>query len=106
MTPPRTLPGRAQELARALGNRPLPLAVAGMALIALGLIAAMTDHLGTALAAILLVQGAVLAVLMLSHRTHRRDVRALHDRLDRSDARIIGDLARLRNVLTDLKDVE
>ncbi|MFI5429041.1 hypothetical protein [Aeromicrobium sp. UC242_57] len=74
-------------------------------LIAVGLVATATDHLGLALAAVLLVQGIILAALVLNRRGDARDLRALHDRLDRSDTRMIGDLARLRNALTDHKDV-
>lgn len=100
----------AKPWVRRVIDRPLILAVPAAALIVIGLLALMTDHDGLAIAMILLIQAIGLAALLLTSRRNAADVRALTTRLDSSDARIIGDIARLRQVLAeqhtaDQKDV-
>lgn len=102
--------GRAKPWARRVVDRPQLLAAPAVALVVIGLLATATDHYGLAISMVLLIQAIGLAALLLTSRRNTDDLRALTNRLDSSDARIIGDIARLREVLAephpaDQKDV-
>jgi hypothetical protein len=106
MTAPRTYLARAATLARGLPHRPLHLVAASAVLIVIGLLAVLTDHLGLAIAVVLVVQGLLVAGLRLDAHRQATGLDALHARLDRSDARVLGDIARLRQTLDHPEDQE
>lgn len=100
MTSPTSVPRRAVALARSSAVGPALVAAAAL-LVVLGLVATLTDHVRLAVAAILLVQGALLALFVVGRLRTAAAQLALQDRLDESDTRVLGDLARLRQVLLE-----
>ena len=100
MTSPISVPQRAAALARGRAAG-LAFVAAAALLVILGLVSLMTDHDRTAIASILLGQGAMIGLLVVGRIRTIAAQQALQDRLDQSNARILGDLARLRQVLLE-----
>lgn len=105
MTSVTSLPRRAVDLVRTAGT-PRLLLLGALALVAIGLLALATDHVRLAVAAVLLVQAALLALDLLGRRQVVASEESILRRIDQSDARVLLDVSRARQVLLDAADRE
>lgn len=78
----------------------LQVTAVGAAIAVLGAVAVMTGHTGTAVLMVLALQMLILAVVVHTSRRSAAAHEAVAQRLNHSDARIAGDIARLRLTLS------
>lgn len=94
------------RLPAALDRLFVPVVAVSAVLAVVGLVAAVTDHHGLALAIVILLQGCV----VLTVATHRLGVARLEQtlghRVDQASARLLADLARTRHALLPERDDE
>ena len=97
-----TLMRRADELVRRLVRSPAQalVAVAGV-LVVVGLVAAVASWWGLAVVTVLGVQSIVLVLLVWSRRQAAATDDAIRRRLDDSDRRVLGDVARARHAILE-----
>lgn len=97
-----TLTRRAEALARRVAGSPAhALLLAAAVLVVTGVVAAVASWFGLAIIALLGVQSIVLVLLLWSRRQAAAADDALRRRLDESDRRVLGDIARSRQAVLD-----
>lgn len=109
MTNTASLSARARQLSSAalgqLGGGPTRVLALGAAVVLLiGVVTALTGHLGTALVMVLLVQGALFGLLLLQRRSAADAHASLVQHVDDASARSLSDLSRTRHAILSAID--
>jgi hypothetical protein len=91
---------RAQSVVASVLHSPRRLAAVALVIAGVGTLAVLTGHTGTAILAVLALQLVIIVAVIAHGRRSTAALDQVTERLRHSDARIAGDIARLRLTLT------